>query len=260
MAFVLPLDNNALVREYGTFVKQLIAKFNKAPGKGEDIVQDTWLKLFAADVLGKFRAKQEEVVPLAMTGADAAAYCDMSFTNFRVMVRAAIRGIVRKGIGIEKRSNGAPVPILEGCCSDPKTLYMTEDVIHFRNKAKYRVRLHPSEPLPSFEKVSYTRHHFEAYLTQCVHNNFSNFCRTVSRRDKDAYLEPNEDGSAWESNIPYYGEDPFECASLNLVLNHMGESGRQVLEKLEGKKMTLEMACKQLGISLKAVRGAFNQA
>jgi len=40
---------------------------------------------------------------------------------------------------------------------------------------------------------------FKLYLGRAVHNIYANWCRTRSRRYKEMYLAPAEDGQAWES-------------------------------------------------------------
>lgn len=83
-----------------------------------------------------------------------------------------------------------------------KATYSREDLDKFkalRSESKRTKVKEVEEILPS-----QARSFFKLYLARAVHNIYANWCRTRSRRYKEIYLAPTEDGQAWESFL----EDP----------------------------------------------------
>jgi DNA-directed RNA polymerase specialized sigma24 family protein len=247
VAFVIPADYEILVRDFSPFVAKVVQRYNNVPRHAQDILQDVWMHLVASDVLAKFQKSLVKGQP-TMTGAQAAAYCDVSFHTFSVPFYVMYRS--------RKRGSWFPTPI-EGGYSSQKAVWSTLDIIKLRDMNRFRAdsRLNPDQPLPEppVGPVVVTRGRFEAYLTTCIHNHFANFCRTRERRDQDVYLAPREDGIAWESGIVDCSESPEECADLRIAISKLGDSGRDVLALLD-QGYTLTEACSRVSIPVTKIR------
>ena len=135
-----------------------------------------------------------------------------------------------------------------------RSLYRTNDIIALKNGKHFR-KLHNDIELPLFERTV-TRGRFESYLATAVHNHYANWCRTISRKYKDLYLDPLEDGTPWESAVSdttngrqedacdlrmFYdlvGEENFRKAR---VLVERGYSMSDIVHKLGLKKLREEI-------------------
>lgn len=96
---------------------------------------------------------------------------------------------------IRKKSKWAPTPIQGGWASK-KALYAKEDIERFKMQREDddRCKKHEIQLI-----LPQTKSLFKLYLARAVHNIYANWCRTRSRRYKEFYPGPNEEGQAWES-------------------------------------------------------------
>ncbi len=76
-----------------------------------------------------------------------------------------------------------------------------------------------------------TRCLFQMYLAKAVHNHYINWCRTRSRKYKELYLAPQEDGSSWESTL----KDSISASpETKVMLNQqVTEDFNRLLEKVQ---------------------------
>jgi DNA-directed RNA polymerase specialized sigma24 family protein len=138
----------------------------------------------------------------------------VTFPQFKV---AIWRGM--KNNSGRDRHTWMPVPISGGWASR-KALYATEDIEQLLASGFFRKKHKTDYICPR------SRSKFKPYLAKSIHNIWSNWCRTRSRKYKEQYLAPLEDGTAWES----LASDPFAAtpetkAELNLIVEKLDKSG-----------------------------------
>ena len=90
-AVVLPRDNNDLFAQYASYVAKLLRKYDILSRQHQDLSQDVWMRLTAADVLGKFK-KSLEKLPPTMTAEEAAAFCQVTWAQYINAVRRSTTG------------------------------------------------------------------------------------------------------------------------------------------------------------------------
>jgi hypothetical protein len=246
--FVVPRDYNELVKNYGGFVARVLRRYDAIGRHTMDLNQDCWCALLASDVLAKFWASLAKPSQ-TMTGAQAAAYLDVKFRTFFMPYYVIFLS--------RKQGTWFPQPV-KGRYTSQDTLWNTADIVKLRELGRYKVssRLNPDEPLPELPVSSSvpTKSRFEAYLTVAIHNHFANFCRSKERKDKDIYLAPCTDGTAWESSVADGGGDsPEECAEVRIAMEKLGESGQEVLSLLD-QGYTLTEACSRSAVSIAKIR------
>lgn len=116
---------------------------------------------------------------------------------------------------VRTKSAWAPAPV-EGTWASRKALFNREDIerLKMMRETTRRCVKHDGvvEETPSFEPPK-SRSLFKLYLARTVHNIYANWCRTRSRRYKEMYLAPTEDGQAWESFL----EDPNGSRQEDMV-------------------------------------------
>lgn len=130
------------------------------------------------------------------------------------------------------RTDWAPKP-LEGGWASKKAVYSREDVERYKTEREANTRSKVHTDLPEVAPLKTTKGPFKAYLARAVHNTYANWCRTRSRRYKEHYLAPMEDGQAWESFL----EDPNACEQEALTeLYHavkLAGSGEQYMQDVD---------------------------
>jgi DNA-directed RNA polymerase specialized sigma24 family protein len=215
-AFVVPRDYKEFYSRYSVFVARKVRQIDTVGRHYEDALQAVWLRLVEADFLGKFNASLGRA-PQTMTGWEAAAHIGITWDQWKVSQW-------RTRIG---KTDWAPTPVSgKGCRKD--AVYNTAEVEavahHFKRHG------HISTPVKAADA---TRGRFEAYLTRAVINAFNNFCRTLMRKDKDTYLPPAEDGSAWESKYADRGALPDVKVSLHEEVSACDDP-ESVLELVDG--------------------------
>lgn len=128
-----------------------------------------------------------------------------------------------------------PAPVKGGWSSE-KALYNTSDIIAI--KALVAGGRYKDLDTTFIAPEVFSSNRFEAYLATSVHNFFANFCRSKSRKDKDLYLSPMEDGTPWEAGIPSVGmASPEVQAQLLSAVRRVNDlvdgRGNDVLFKIE---------------------------
>jgi len=159
----VPEDYKALYEQYGTFVAAKVRNYNRVEGNFEDLVQDVWTKLMAADVLNKFHTSGSVKLPMTMTTVEALSFLGITEgvwkgTLFRFP--HCIDPIAGKKFG--RTAVFWTVDILD------------LDLDYLGDKTRSE-RVRPRM----------TAKGFKAYLEQAVHNAFANFCRTRNRKHRD---------------------------------------------------------------------------
>lgn len=215
-AFVVPRDNKEFYSRYNVFVARKVRQIDTVGKHYEDALQAVWLRLVEANFLGKFEASLGKA-PQTMTGWEAAAHIGITWDQWKVSQW-------RTRVG---KTEWAPKPVSgKGCRKD--AVYNTAEVEavahHFKRHG------HITTPVDATEA---TRGRFEAYLTRSVINAFRNFCRTLMRKDKDLYLPPDPDGSAWESKQIDRGATPEVKCSLYEEIADI-QDPESVLELVDG--------------------------
>lgn len=109
----------------------------------------------------------------------------------------------RKGAGspaIRRKSEWAPTPISGGWASK-KAMYSMADVerVKAQREGSKRAKIHGEIDPNAVVVATPSKNRFKLYLAKTVHNIYANWCRTRSRRYKELYPAPHEDGQAWES-------------------------------------------------------------
>lgn len=138
----------------------------------------------------------------------------------------------RKAQGIEKVARRSserftPHPVKGGWASK-KALYEMSDIERFKD-----IREGLSRRVPHYEiflTLAERKTPFKMYLAKTVRNTYSNWCRTRSRRYKELYLAPMEDGSSWESFLEDSVSDSQEA---KVIMNEqVNEDLDRVIEKI----------------------------
>jgi DNA-directed RNA polymerase specialized sigma24 family protein len=213
----VPTDLNDLVRVFTPYVVSLITRNNRVATNFEDILQHVWLELVRVDVVNKYRTSAGSIASRC-TAEQAASYLQVTWQQWKVMMwRAHGGGDMRK----KKRGDTTrtqtkkfmPEPVdargrplwvpgseahrTKAGWSSKKTLFEMVDIEKVKLCGTFAKTHSTIEPV-----VPRTRGRFKMYLASAVHNIFSNWCRTRSRRYKDIYLAPlGEEEQAWESMV-----------------------------------------------------------
>lgn len=251
-AFAVPKDYNELVRDYSAFVARVLRRYDTVGRHSMDLYQDVWTSLLASDVLVKFSASLSKPAP-TMTGEQAAAFLDVRFGAFSTAMWVKHVGRRLPDGSRDKRGGWMPTPV-KGHYSSRKAIYNTVDIIALRDSGRMK-RRNPEAPepvLPGSDSTP-TRGRFESYLTSAIHNHFANFCRSKDRKDKDVYLAPCEDGTAWESGVADGSESPEDCAEIRRAMSKLGAQGMEVLSLLD-QNYTLAEACAKVAIPVTKLR------
>jgi DNA-directed RNA polymerase specialized sigma24 family protein len=218
--FEVPKDNRELYSRYRDFVNKLVRRYDSVGRHQEDLEQAVWLRLLEADIINKFRESLGRGLPEFVNGEQAASLLGISFEQWRVSQWRARTG----------RCQWAPTPV-RGTGVEKRAVFRRADVEAVAHHFKRR-RPGGEAPAPTTVLTPVSKGRFESYLTVAVHNAYKNFCRTVSRKDRDLYLPPGEDGDSWESNVPSGGASPDICAELRLVISRMGSTATDVVDLL----------------------------
>lgn len=195
----VPANYDELVRVYKTHVDRLVTRYNRVQANFEDITQHVWSEIFARDVLGKYlKSGKPSALPKTMTAKEAIALLGIAWGQWRTMMYYATPAAEKTHPTHYKRhAEGriSPVPVSGTWCSK-NAVFHTEDILQLHEIKYFKKRAHFEVP-----EAAQTRSKFKTYLSTAVHHIFANWCRTRSRRWKDSYLAPHEDGTPWEASI-----------------------------------------------------------
>lgn len=240
----VPKDYKELYLGFGAFVAKLLSKKNrvKTNAQQEDLISHTWCELLRVKILEKYNASS--VFPRTLTGEQAAKFCGVTFDRWKVMIWRGAKGDMRKktkGDTTRTCRQGVPRPI-RGGWSSRKAVYLSTEVIALYDSGAFR----PGGKMVEERIVPSARTRFRAYLGISVGNIFKNFLRTKSRKEKDLYLDPMEDGTPWEATLTdAFQPSPetnlevmriveeveiFESGDRDKISNHLVEKGCTMAE------------------------------
>lgn len=226
----IPRTNAELFQEGGEWQKFILNKlrsFNKVGRNLRDLYQDICLRLIAANVLEKFVKKACQRLPAELTTEEMCAYLGISCKTLEYMHwRYANPTKARK----DQVPVWMPTPIRGGRYSK-KGVYARADVIdldHLMDKPGSGCQR--KQGVVRRMVFAPTGDGFKTYLGQAVHNHFANYCRTVSRKEKENLLPGSavvsnhsdgsyhiatsfEDNASWEANLvaPSIHDDALEA-------------------------------------------------
>lgn len=208
----IPSNNNEMVKVFRQFVGFIVRKYNRVDTNYDDLLQHVWQKLIEVDIISKYNASGN--FPMEISGETAAELCLVTFAQFKV---AIWRGM-RNNLGRDPHS-WMPEPI-KGGWSSKKAIYSRE-AIEMLHASGYFEKKHKTEYI-----CPRSRCKFKPYLAKSIHNIWSNWCRTRSRKYREQYRPPLEDGTPWES----LASDPFAAsqetsAELSNIVDKLDRSG-----------------------------------
>lgn len=229
----VPRNNDELVRNWGDFVLRRLKAFNKVQRNLEDLAQDVWMRLIAAQILEKFVAGAAVRFPEKISGLEAMRFLGLSWAQWSKIVRPDTTG-----------TRWAPEPADPTASpTEPETEFLMSHVrILDELIPQHRRRCPRLRP-------TLTARGWKAYLVQAIHNHYANFCRTRNRKYRDQLLSPDsvvvarrgsegyhlggtmeDGGGAWEHNIMDSNLGAEEMYGLVTVK-------RQLEEALEARGM-----------------------
>jgi len=234
--FAVPRDNKELYVRYSTNVARLVRKYDVVGRHFDDMLQAVWLRLLEADILGKYDTSLDRPPPI-LTGRQAAQHLSITWSQWRV-------AMWRTEVGIH---SWAPVPLSGRRVQKGATFYRAEvEAVAFHFKRHDEI-----EP-EAFRQES-SKGKFESYLTMAVKNTYRNFCRTLSRKDRDLYFPPDEQGNPWESKVACCGAAPDVQAELHMMIGGAGDQAGDAMDLLDDGYSMAEVVTK-LGHQVRVVR------
>lgn len=226
--FAVPRDNKELYVRYATAVARLVRKYDVVGRHYDDMLQAIWLRLLEADILGKYDTSLDRI-PDVITGLQASQHLSVTPEQWRV-------AMWRTNVGIH---SWAPVP-LTGNRVQKTAMFRRVEV---EAVAHHFYKKHEDIKLVAFRQTS-SRGKFESYLTMAVKNTYKNFCRTLSRKDRDLYFPPDEQGNAWESKVACCGASPDDLAELHMLVGGAGDHAGDVVDLLDDGYSMAEVVSK----------------
>lgn len=218
----IPCNFDGLVRDFGSYIEQQVAKYNKEGWEEQlvDLRQHIWEKLIASDLLNKFVIRANTTLPPLMTGIQARKFLGITgkqwgYWMWKASFPDAWRGkhtsAVRRKPQRRFRQSFLPKPI-KGKPNSDSALFRGVDIKALHESGAIKKRHFKSERPPVSGRG------FKSYLQRAVRNHWSNWCRSHNRRHKERPLSPDlvltqfddgtcratsriEDGGSWESTL-----------------------------------------------------------
>jgi DNA-directed RNA polymerase specialized sigma24 family protein len=100
----VPRDNEELVLTYGSYVSKLVMRHNRVLSNYKDLVQHIWLKLFEADLLGKY-SRSLGYLPKTLSARQACSYLSLPWPDFRKRVHEGVSSELKYN-RVHARDNG----------------------------------------------------------------------------------------------------------------------------------------------------------
>lgn len=218
----IPRDFDELVRVYGTYIEQQVAKYNRKGWEQQlsDLRQHIWEKLIISNLLDRFVVRANTTLPPLMTGLQAQEYLGINKKNWGWWMWKA--GIPNDWQGTHTSSSRAtpqkrhrldwlPKPI-KGRPNSDTALFRGIDVKLLHESGIIKKRHFPSKRPPVSGRG------FKSYLQRAIRNHWANWCRSHKRRHKERPLSPEivltqnndgvfratsriEGGGSWESSM-----------------------------------------------------------
>ena len=239
--FTAPTNNQELFTRYSALIAKTVKQYDRVGRYTEDIFQDVCMRLLAANFLDTFSQAHRPKLPSIITGIEAAQMLGITWPQWVTSQqnREKICSNV-KALGFNPNA-WAPCPInfspkgkiVSG--AKKKDLFYTEEVLE--TKGKWH-KLHYAPIYPKASSEILTKSKFENYLKMAVRNYVKNYFRTLGRHDQDLYLEPNEDGSAWEAGLAdNQTEGREELVDFTRACKSLGPQGIPLLKLLDRVNM-----------------------
>lgn len=131
---------------------------------------------------------------------------------------------------VRQKSTWAPTPI-KGTWGSKAAVYSTEDIEKLKAMRANCPKAKKHEEIPSVQVQ--TKSLFKLYLARAVHNIYANWCRTKSRREKEMYPAPTEDGQAWETFLEdQVGPRPDVLVDLYRAVKRASKGDEKVADQM----------------------------
>lgn len=249
----LPRNPEEMMTMYGDYMVSQVRRISKIRTEDElrEIVQHTWEVVLSSDVLGKFVLSAQTKLPRTLTFEETLGY--LGITKVQWSNAVAYR---------QRREMWVPIPVKGSIGSE--ALYLTSEVQTLDESSFLKNHRTQSRKRPEVSNRG-----FKSYLGTAINNHFKNLLRTRSRRHKERCLDttttltPNstgdyhrtysEEGGSWEDSLVSMQHCDME-SMLDLVsemrrkgINPMSDEGRQVLDRMTKRGMTINMAIRSAG-------------
>lgn len=132
---------------------------------------------------------------------------------------------------VRSKSSMVLTPV-KGSRGSKQALYDVVDVEKIRVQREESKRCKEQPGYAPFQ-IPQTKSRFKLYLARAVHNIYANWCRTRSRKYKELYLGPTEEGQAWESFLEDDGRNDPEAKLI--VTEEVNGNIEKVVDKLSRK-------------------------
>ncbi len=169
---VIPTDNTDLYMKYKSVVEMTVRRYNRVSRHHDDIVQHVWLKLIEVGIINKYLASGS--LPERLTVSQIAYYLTCSENYVAHLIAQH-----------HLKHPETLLPDLQGN-------YLFSEVDQYLIEDQHD----PSRSLRDNLKTK--RCSFRSYLCCSVHNIWSNWCRSQSRRAPEIFCSPMDDGTPWE--------------------------------------------------------------
>lgn len=165
------------------------------------------------------------------------------FDNYEtVCLFCAARHRHAEGVEKERSKSTMTLKPIKGTWASKKALYDVLDIEKFRTLRDENKRVKHHEEIEF--QIPQTKSRFKLYLARAVHNIYANWCRTRSRKYKELYLSPTEDGQSWESFLEDgHCNDPEAKMIVTQEVNHNVD---RVVEKLAKRVKAGEVSRDQI--------------
>lgn len=142
-----------------------------------------------------------------------------------------------KGHQIKRSTSSMILQPIKGTWASMKSLYDVIDVEKFKilRELSSHTKVHGEIEF----QMPQTRSRFKLYLAKAVHNIYANWCRTRSRKYKELYFAPTEEGQAWESFLEDGRCNDPEAKMI--VTEEVNNNVDRVIEKLSRKVKSGEL-------------------
>lgn len=181
----LPRNYDELAEQYGGYIAQQVARYNKVDRNFEDLFQSIWLKLIECDVLRKFAIRASTTLPSTMTATEVCAYLGITESAWgNVMYRSKL---------LKDANFKYPVPVGDRVGdkqASRKALVFTVDIVRYdqRKPCPIRVRHFPRTQRPTARLITveaacaYLGVKFKGCWTSMMHR---------AKKERDAAIERN---------------------------------------------------------------------
>jgi len=186
-----------------------------------------------------YRAKRKELKEQGI-GENTWRFWDVEVINkeakgtdrFRTVCLFCLAKQRMGGLAVERSKSSTVLTPVKGSRGSKAAVY---DVLEVEKVRIQREESKRCKEQPGYEPfvIPQTKSRFKLYLARAVHNIYANWCRTRSRRYKEMYLAPMEDGTSWESFLEDSGRNNPEAKFI--VTEEVNLNLDRVVDKLQKK-------------------------